>query len=52
MDITGRIVMIVLLPGGGNSKTSISLEKLATGVYTYKQIVNGIAINTGKLTKE
>ena len=51
-DMTGRTVMIIVLPGGENTKTAISLEKFAAGIYTYTQIVNGIVINAGKLIKE
>ena len=51
-DMTGRTIMIVLLTGGENTKAVISLEEFAAGIYTYTQVVNGIAINTGKLIKE
>ena len=51
-DMTGRTVMIVLLPGGESTKAAISLEKFSAGIYTYTQVVNGVSINTGKLIKE
>jgi hypothetical protein len=49
-DITGRILMQVLMPAG-EVKSSIDLTDLASGVYTYNCFVGNVKHSTGKLIK-
>ena len=49
-DITGRILMQVLMPAG-EVKSSIDLTDLAGGVYTYNCFVGNVKHSTGKLIK-
>ena len=50
-DITGRKVKEILLPIHTN-KVDLHVINLANGVYTFKQITNGIQTKTGKLLIE
>ena len=49
-DITGRILMQVLMPAG-EVKSSIDLTDLAGGVYTYNCFVGNVKHSTGILIK-
>jgi hypothetical protein len=49
-DVIGRQVKEVILPSNQN-KVHITLNELSTGVYTYKQLINGVQSATGKLIK-
>jgi hypothetical protein len=50
-DITGRKVKEISLPKK-SSKVELMVSNLANGVYTFKQIINGIQSKTGKLVIE
>ena len=49
-DITGRKIMVVQFVSG-EYKTSIDLSKLSNGIYSYKYLIAGIELHTGKIIK-
>lgn len=51
MDITGRIVKTILLPGG-TFTIQVDITNLSSGIYTYKQNSATQLLHTGKLIKE
>lgn len=49
-DITGRKIMVVQFVSG-EYKTSIDLCKLSNGIYSYKYLIAGVEMHTGKIIK-